>query len=243
VTDTELATTRTTRLIRTLGLGEPAARGLLSLLVLADVLIIGLHLSMKFLGEPQEYTFDLGADRGFGEFFQYLQIAWAAMMLLILAARTRVGVYAAWALVCIFFAADDGLQLHEQAGFATMAAFPELGTLAIHLGELAWTAAVGAVLVAIVSIAHWRAAAGARAISLVIAALFGVLIFFGVVLDGIHHIFLEYPAFDVPMTTIEDGGEIVAMSLMVVFLFAVTFAGHGPSDRRRGRQRAGRVKR
>jgi hypothetical protein len=216
---------------------------LLWLLMLADVVIIGLHLSMKIIGEPQEYTFDLGADRGFGEFFQYLQIAWAAMMLIILTVRTRVGVYAAWALVCVFFAADDGLQLHEQAGFATMAVFPELGTLAIHLGELAWTGAIGAVLIVIVSIAHWRAAADARAISRVIAGLFGVLIFFGVVLDGIHHIFLEYPAFDVPMTTIEDGGEIVAMSLMVVFLFAVTFAGHDTSEGQRGRQLAGRVKR
>lgn len=220
-------------LSRVLGLKERPAAGLLLLLLLADAALIALHVSMKLLGVPQEYTFDLASERGFGEFFQYVQILWAAAMLALLTLRDRVGVYAAWLVVCVVFAADDGLELHERAGQRFADAFPGLGSLAPHLGELVWMAAVGAVLATIVALAYRRAPSEAKAVSLVLAALFGVLVFFGVVIDVIHHTVFQAPVFSVPMTVLEDGGEIVAMSFVVVFLFAVAFSGHRPEVARR----------
>ncbi|WOQ69471.1 hypothetical protein RYJ27_12355 [Microbacterium limosum] len=89
--------------------------------------------------------------------------------------------------MCIVFAADDGLQLHERAGWAALDAFPEMGTTAL---------------------------------------------------------FLEYLVFDAPMTALEDGGEIVTMSFVVSFLFAVAFAGHRPDARAwPSRQTRGRTNR
>lgn len=218
------------RTARLLGLNHRPARGLLLLLLLTTAALIVLHIGMKTLGPPMPLL-DLGVDRGWGEFFQYVQVAWAAVMLLLLAVRERAGVYVAWLLACIVFAADDGLQLHERVGEAAMAMFPEAGMLANHLGELVWFAALGAVLVTLVAITHRRAAPGPRAVSAVLVALFSLVIFFGVVIDAIHHIFLEYPALHVTMTVIEDGGEIAAMSLVVAFLFAVAFLDHRPAPR------------
>ena len=99
-------------------------------------------------------------------------------------------------------------------------------------------------LVTAVGIAHWRAGPSARSFSRNLAALFTVLIFFGVVIDAGHHLFLEYPVFDAPMTSLEDGGEIVTMSFVVSFLFAVAFAGHRPDARAwPSRQTRGRTNR
>lgn len=217
----------TTGVARALGLTNGAAAGVLVMLVVIDAALIAFHLSMKYLGHPEEYVFDLGADRSYGEFFQYMKNVWAILLLAALAVRRRAGVFVAWAVVCAYFLADDAFQLHERAGWAAHAAFPGVGA-AMHIAELAWLAGVGILLAGVVLATHVRAAPEDRAVSTVLVVLFGLLILFGVVVDAVHHLVFPGRVFDAPFTTLEDGGELVALSLVVAFLFAVTLCAHRP---------------
>jgi len=217
----------------TLGIRGGPSAGIVMMLVLIDVALITFHLSMKYLGHPQEYVFDLGADRGYGEFMQYAKNAWAMLLLFVLLLRRRSAVYAAWAVVCAYFLVDDAFQLHEQAGWAMADAVPGWGGAAVHIGELTLMALVGLVLVVVVAATHIRAAPPDRGVSIVLAGLFTVLIVVGVGFDAIHHLFFTDAVFDAPFTTVEDGGELLTLSLIVGFLFAVAFCGHDPALARR----------
>lgn len=222
-----------------LGLRDRSAAGLLGLLLLADLTLIALHVSLKTVGEPSGYTFDLGIDRGYGEFFQYVHTLWAGALALLLAVRARTAVLGAWALVCGYFLADDWLQLHEHYGVVIGSRLPELGAMSTHVGEMVWMAAVGVVAVVVVGVAHARASSEWRAVSAMLMVLFGVLVLFGVVIDAVHSALLGIATLDLVLTTIEDGGELVVMSLVVTFLFAVAVTGHRPQLGRRLARLAG----
>lgn len=211
-----------------IGVTTPAVAGLATFLLLADAVLILLHLSQKIVGQPSGTAFDLGLDRGYGEFFNYLKMLWAASAFLLLAARTQTLVYGAWALLCLHLLADDWFQLHEKFGFAFADRFPGLGSLASHLGELVWVGGVGVVIGTVLLLAHRRSGPEHRAVTVVLVLLFGAFALFGVAVDAVHHVVLDLPALEVPLTTLEDGGELVTMSLTLTFLFAVAFTDHRP---------------
>lgn len=215
-----------------LGSDRTAARGVLFLLLTAGAVLILLHVSLKVVGEPANMMFDLAFDRGYGEFFQYVQTIWAGAMLVLLAARRRAPVFAAWAAVCGFLLLDDWLQLHEWFG-PVFASIIGQGQSAVIVGELIWLGTVGALLFAGVAPLHLRAREEALRVSAVLVVLFGLLVLFGVVVDAVHHAFLEHPVLAGPLALLEDGGELIVMSLIVSFLFAVAFAGHSPRLGRR----------
>lgn len=214
--------------LRTLGATHPPVAGFLSLLIAIDVVYIALYLSMSYLGRPGGPLYDLGADRSYSEFYQFAKEAWVILILAVLARRRRAGVYVAWALVCAYFLVDDALQLHERAGWVIRDMVPGRPGAAVHLGELAFVAVVGLALVTIVAVTHVLADRRDRAVSTVLIVLFSALIFFGIVVDAIHHLLFPGPELRVLFTTIEDGGELIVLSVLVAFLFAVAFCGHQP---------------
>lgn len=217
----------TVRRIRgTLGVAGGPAAALLALLLTVGLLLIAAHLATKTLGIT-EYLLDLGVDRGYGEFFQYVMTLWTVLLLAALGFRRRASVFFAWALAASYLGMDDALSLHERAGFAFAAWAPHWGGAAVHVGELLWLGAVGLVLFSAVAVTHLRASRDDRAVSGVLVLLFAVLTFFGVAIDAIHHLLFPDPIFDVLGTTIEDGGEILVMSVICSFVFAV-WAGHQP---------------
>ena len=77
-------------------------------------------------------------------------------------------------------------------------------------------------------VAQRRSPQPAREVSIVLILLFVVLACFAIGLDAVHHIVFGGPEFDVPFTTLEDGGELLVMSVMTAFLFAVAFTDHRP---------------
>ncbi|ACQ80070.1 hypothetical protein Bcav_1814 [Beutenbergia cavernae DSM 12333] len=196
--------------------------GFLLLLVLADAMLILLHLSLKTIGEPAGFWFDLGVDRGYAEFFQYLKVAWSAVLSVLLWTKVKSVVFLVWALVFTVYVTDDWFQLHERAGAELAARFPDVPA-AWHVGELLLTGAVGLVLVVLVWWTYRRAAPEGRGVSRTLAVLMSALVAVGILLDAVHHILLPGAAFDVPLTTLEDGGELLLMSVVVAYLLATTF--------------------
>lgn len=214
-----------------LGMRRTPAGAVLVMLLVIDLAMITFHLTMTYLGNPEAETFHLGIDRSYSEFFQYAKYVWAVMMLLLLSVQHRAGIYAAWAVVCTYVLVDDAFMLHENVGRAVLAAFPQGGETAMHMGELGFLAAVCVVLGAVVLIAHRRARPPHSAASSTLTALFAALVFFGIVVDAAHSFVAPGSALDAPLTVLEDGGEMVVLSVVVAFVFALAFCGHEPGQR------------
>lgn len=210
-----------------MGTDHRTVRAILLFLVIVDVLLISAHATIKIIG-VEEYLLDLGVDRGYGEFWQYLKYLATSLLLVAIGVSTRSSVAFAWIAVTAYLAVDDVFGVHEGMGVRIALLLPQLGGDGIHVGEIVWLGSVGAVLVAAVVLAHRRTHARGRAVSVVLAALFAGLIVFGVAVDAIHHLILRAPFFDAPLTALEDGGELVLMSLVVAFTWAVGIERHRP---------------
>jgi len=211
-----------------LGTTEGPAATLLTLLWGTCGLLIAAHLSLKVLARPSGHTWDLGVDRGYGELFGYLLTAWSGFLLARVALRDRAPVLAVWSSVCVYLLADDWFQLHEAFGVWFERRVPALGTLSNHVGELAFLGVVGVVLASLVAVTHLRARPAAREVSAVLAVLFALFAFCSMVVDALHAPFLSVRPVDVALTTLEDGGEILVLSAVAAFLFAVESTGHRP---------------
>jgi len=85
-------------------------------------------------------------------------------------------------------------------------------------GELLVTAAVGLVLLTPVATGYVRGNAEAKRHTLVMAMLLALLVFFGVFIDMVH-IWLGSD----PWGLLEDGGEMIAVSLVLYYVFRHLF--------------------
>lgn len=222
---------RTTRLLSVLGLTQRPVAALFCLFLLVDVLLVVVHIVFKLIGEPPGF-FDLAADRSYGEFANGMKMLWAAAMLILLTVRERAPVFALGALAFIYMITDDWLVFHERFGAAFAHAHPGLGLFAPHVGELLWMLGLAILFGTLGLLTYARSPAGARRICIVLLALFVMLAVFAVGLDAVHHMLFDSMPFNVtfniPFTPVEDGGELLILTTMTAFLFAVAFTEHRP---------------
>ncbi|WP_448621136.1 hypothetical protein [Geodermatophilus sp. URMC 65] len=168
----------------------------------------------------------LEADGGWSEVWGYCLQATLVLSLLVLAVRTRHAVWAAWALLYAAALADDGMRLHENKGawLAEMLGkklwFPPdgfLGLRANDLGEVLVWGLLAVVPLGLVVLLHRRSDRWNRRGSIAVAVLVAAYVFFGGVVDQLHVLVLDTPLEGV-MGTVEDGGELVVLSVTVAFV-------------------------
>jgi hypothetical protein len=166
----------------------------------------------------------LETDGGHAEQFGYLQQAAVALLLGALALATRRYVFLAWGSLYACALADDSLRLHENKG-AWLADrigehlwFPDglLGLRANDLGEILVWGLLAVVPLAAAVLLHRRSDAATRRASLAVAALLVLYVFCGGVIDQFHVLVMDTPIGDA-VGTLEDGGEMVALSLGVAY--------------------------
>ncbi len=215
---------------------------LLPALFAVDLALCMLHV-VRWLGWSTNDRFLLQMDGGIGEWWQYAQAAAISVLLALMARRSRQPVYAAWALVFLYALLDDALMIHERGGaaFARRLAFEgAFGLRAVDFGELLVSALAGGPLMAFCWWAHRRGNALARAHSMILLGLFGMLLFFGIVVDMVH-IALESAGMKIEaMNIIEDGGELFAMSLVLAFAFRLRRTANAGAARPWSRAQPGR---
>lgn len=199
---------------------------LLGLFISTDMLLIIAHILFLTTATVYDDNYSILMGRGFGETFQYFKAYWVALMFGWLVLVTREASYLAWAAVFTYFGLDDLLELHEEVGLdlAIRYDFPAiLGQRSDDLGEWTVFAVAGAVLLTVLAFAYYRGSTSFRERSWSMLRFSALLAFFGIVVDAIHILFLETVADD-PLGIIEDGGEMIVLSVVCWYVFRLLVA-------------------
>ncbi|WJL94747.1 hypothetical protein QSU92_12310 [Microbacterium sp. ET2] len=198
------------------------------------VLVIGIDLLlglthvviMTFFDAPNVWRIDM--DWSFAEAYQYMKYFWVAALLVWYARATRGWAILAWVPLIVFFLLDDAMLLHEQAGlwFAAQPWAFDVGPLSAQtVGELGFVAVIGAVLVIPIVGLYAMSRARMRWIFRLLAAIVVAFLLFAVVVDAGHSLVQNIRILDRSFGFIEDGGEMILLSLLVLVVFRLNIGG------------------
>jgi hypothetical protein len=193
---------------------------LFTVLVFGDLLFIGLHLIHLQTSLLPSDRWSIARDHGFAEIFQYLKYIIICLALGHLYLRTQLRMLLGWLAVFAFLLLDDVGRIHERFGllFAAWTQLPDLGELrARDLGELTFALLAGLVVLPLVIFGWLRGTAPARTISIDLALFLLALGGCGVGADLIHRM-LSLTSMDVLAGVIEDGGEMLVLSLTCAYI-------------------------
>lgn len=179
-----------------------------------------------------EYMLSIGADRGYPELFQYVKFAAIIVLLGISAISERSAAIGGWAVIFTILLLDDGLSIHERGGEKLAEWFsiqPMFHLRSVDYGEIMVFAVWGIISVVILTLTYRknRSVTDKRFLKGLLLSLFGLAVFGGV-FDMLHIIVKSIRGSslgeDNIFDAIEDGGEMVVVSLALAFVYQMTLA-------------------
>jgi hypothetical protein len=191
---------------------------LLLALLAVDALFFFLHFCYVLFKIPNNKLLFIEADVSFGEFFQYCKYLILLTLLFITAWQKKTWLYGSWALLFCYLLADDSLRIHEQFGLFLsqfLHFHPALALRATDFGELLSLALTAGTILVLIALAHYYSDKATRRLSYVIVPTLALLIFCGVILDMAHILFAANRYTDRIFGFLEDGGEMLTLSLLV----------------------------
>lgn len=203
---------------------ESSVRNALLLLIGLDLAFIFLHLLRLIIPGLLSVNYSLAKDHGFPEWYQYIKESSIVCFCILNATLQNRRSFFVWVPLFVYLLMDDSLSIHETAGslISNALEFPEwMGLRAQDLGEITVSLMAGSIFLPPIIIGGLRADARTQWMHLAVAFLVGVLVFFGVIVDMVHSL-LTGGKMRALATIVEDGGEMVAVSLIVAFLFGLT---------------------
>lgn len=191
------------------------------MLVVIDLAFIGVDIAYRVADVEDPGRLLVTTDRGYAEGYQYLKILGIVLLLGVIAVRTRDLVFYVWTAVFSYLLIDDLLRIHEIVGgqfFGDVLAHfpPAAGDNVYKLGQIVFSVVVGGLVLVAVLMATRASLEAVRRTSNSLLALLFLFAFFSLFLDGAGT-WLEFGG----RPTIEDGGEMVAMSLIAGFVFSM----------------------
>ncbi len=194
------------------------AQKVLVLLFTIDALFIILDVALR-LGFHGNRHLSIEMDRGHPEVFQYIKEIWICMLLLIASTKQTRLLYFSWAVLFFYLLIDDSMQVHENGGRILSGYFefkPMLHLRATDFGELIVSCFFGSGILALIAFSYFKSEPTEKRISVHIFALTMFLAVFGVLVDMLH---IAIPWGTNIFGVIEDGGEMLIMSALVVYVF------------------------
>jgi hypothetical protein len=217
----------------------PAIAMLVTLLLLDAVFVLlqvgrvlALETSEGYAGMLANPRFSLEFDRGYSEWFGYAKAIATSGVLMLLYRRRRGPAYLAWSLVFVTIMVDDAFMVHEQVGGRLVTLLdlrPGLGLRSQDFGELLVWGTMALVLLAILSLAHRVSSAGVRSDSRRLFLLLAALVFFGVGMDMAHILVSGW--LDHALAILEDGGELVVLSMIICSVLEMARQHHARETR------------
>ncbi len=205
-----------------------AALALFLALDLGVLLIHAAHVLAEYQGLSvwvADPRFSIENDEGYGERYEYVKTACCVLALGGCWAATRQPLYVALAAIFTFVLMDNALQIHESVGHRAAA---HLGAgeavfegAAQALGEVAVFAAAGLAALALFALAFRRSGLRHRRLGLAFLLLLLGLGGFGIGVDLLHAALSGSRRLDRLFGFIEDGGELVILSLAAALAIAL----------------------
>ena len=210
----------------------PAAITFLLVLLVIDLAFIFLHFLL--LTDAFENTlFSLERDRGYPEVYQYLKIFSIVILLHFLFAKTKVIGYGMWSLLFLYLLLDDAFSIHETLGgfiATTLALAPAAGLRAQDFGELAVSLIAATVFLIPIAWFYARGLGAFKEATKQLLWLLVALAFFGIFVDMLHVAIDMGWKVRFLLGVVEDGGEMLVVSLMAWYVFLIYYRdGHTSS--------------
>jgi hypothetical protein len=201
---------------------ENASNRILFFLLGVDILFIVLHLVHIWTPYLPHAGFYIEADRSYPELFQYAKEFWLLLMFCSLSVIRSERVYLAWAFLFGFLLLDDAFVLHERLGFVAAGYFGHsnlsIGETVLlrrqDFGELIIYTVAGIALLTLIQTALRWGSDEFRQVSHRLVTLLSLFVLFGVVADVIHVALRRLPTLYRLVGTLEDGGEMVMLSVI-----------------------------
>ncbi|MET7030083.1 hypothetical protein [Sediminicola luteus] len=196
---------------------------LLFIFLTIDIVFIVIHLLIALFWDSNPKEFRVDEDGGYPEIFQYFKYILIVLITFYLVAKRSIN-YLPWLILFLFLCFDDALQFHEKAGifFANFFSLQSyLGLRAIDLGELVFAFLMGLILFLFSFKSYFQGSKIFKNNCVDILSLFTFFLFFGIGIDMVHQLFahLEFVAGAVAL--IEDGGEMITLSLLVWYFYFI----------------------
>jgi hypothetical protein len=194
---------------------------LLFLLILTDLVFILLHIIHIFTALLPSSLYSLAMDRGYAEFFQYMKMLWILVLFLGLGIKRRRLIFVIYSVLFTYFLIDDSFEFHERAGALLAELFnfqPALGLRAVDFGELTVSAFFGILFLIAITITHLGSDVFTKKVSKSIIIMVIMLAMFGVGMDMIE-IIIEHPFVNPLLVIVEEGGEMLMVSVITWFAF------------------------
>lgn len=215
-------------------LSNRASWSLLLLLVAADLAFIALGIVyecgfINLVDVCNNLNFDsyfsLTRDRGYAEIYQYIKEFWLIILFGFLAINKSLTSYLGWFFLSIYILLDDALEIHENLGkaIANQLSFISLFNLRPEdYGELAVFSTVGIIFLFWLSLSYRASGSQERKnFKSLINILLG-LAFFAVLIDLVHILADSSSFWKSTLGIIEDGGEHILMSFLLVFVWSIS---------------------
>ena len=201
------------------------------LLIWADLVFILIH-CVNVLTIKSE-LWDIERDRSYAEIYQYIKLFWIISLMLYLFITTKTFNFLSWAVVFSYLMIDDAFSIHEVFGrhIASYYNFSPLANIRpIDFGELAVSVMAGTFLLCLLAISYLKGSAIAKKISLDLLILVIVLACFGVLLDLAHVAIKLGVMFSAGLGVLEDGGEMVIVSITFWYVFCLALRKGNPES-------------
>jgi hypothetical protein len=197
---------------------EKKSTKFLFLLLIVDLVFILVHgvYKMNLVSNP---LFSIERDFGYAEVYQYIKEFWIVVLLFIVAIKRSRIIYFAWSSLFIYLLLDDSLQIHENFGGYLVNYFdfqPMFHLRAQDFGELSVSMLFGFLLFTFIGTSYLFSDTISKQISKYLFILVVSLAFFGVLVDMLH---IAIPWGKSIWGLIEDGGEMLIMSIIVWYVF------------------------
>ena len=203
---------------------EKSSSKILILLLLTDLVFILIH-ALYRIDMVTNPLFSIKLDWGYAEVYQYIKEFWVILLLFFITIKRSKIIYFAWFLLFMYLVLDDSLQIHEKFGGYLVRYFgfqPAFGLRAQDFGEFSVSILFGTLLFLLIGSAYLFSDFKEKQISKHLFILVIFLAFFGVLVDTFHRA-ITIPWLEPIRELIEDGGEMLIMSIIVWYVFNLEF--------------------
>lgn len=185
-----------------------------------------MHLILALTNERVEFL-NVSHDGGLPEIFQYVKFTIVLLIIMYLVFQKKRIFFFCWFVLFLVMLLDDAFKIHETSGKFLVTYLdiqPFMGLDSVNYGELLYALFAGIIILPLMVYCYFSGDGSYRKSFLDLTLLLSILLFFGIIIDMLHSYFwYVYPLGGI-LGLLEDGGEMIALSLIAWYLLFITIS-------------------